>query len=342
MKVLSVTVPCYNSESYMNHCIETLVSGGEDIEVIIVNDGSTKDNTLQIARQWETKVPSIVKVIDKENGGHGSAVNAGLEAASGLYFKVVDSDDWVDETVLQKIISILKEFEENKNPVDLFLSDFMYDKQGAKKKKVMRYKGIVPERQVVSWDQCTRFHIGNYILMHAIIYRTQILRDCKMKLPEHTFYVDNIFAYNPIPYVKKIYYLDQTFYHYFVGRDDQSVNEKVMIKRIDQQLRVNYLMIDEYAKDRELLKEQKRVKQYMFEYLEVIMGVSSIMCNLSKDKENYEKKMKLWSYLKDKSPSTYRKMNLRIIGHNLNSRSAIKRGICFIVYKTAQKVFGFN
>ena len=97
MKLLTVTIPCYNSEDYMEKCIDSLLTGGEEVELIIVDDGS-KDKTAEIADRYAEKYPSIVKVIHKENGGHGSAVNAGMENATGLFFKVVDSDDWVKES----------------------------------------------------------------------------------------------------------------------------------------------------------------------------------------------------------------------------------------------------
>ena len=100
MKYITFTVPCYNSQDYMERCIESLLPGGEDVEIIIVDDGS-KDATGEIADYYERQYPSIVKAVHKENGGHGSGVNAGLKRASGMYFKVVDSDDWLDETAYE-------------------------------------------------------------------------------------------------------------------------------------------------------------------------------------------------------------------------------------------------
>ncbi|MDU5947120.1 MAG: glycosyltransferase, partial [Paenibacillus macerans] len=95
MKLLSVVIPCYNSQDYMRYCIESLLPGGERVELLIVNDGSA-DRTGQIADEYASRYPGIVKAIHQENGGHGEAVNAGIRHAAGLYFKVVDSDDWVD------------------------------------------------------------------------------------------------------------------------------------------------------------------------------------------------------------------------------------------------------
>lgn len=102
-KYLSFVVPCYNSESYMARCIESLLPGGEDVEIIIIDDGS-KDKTVEIADAYQKQYPDLVKVIHKENGGHGSGVNAGLACARGVYFKVVDSDDWLDGTAYQKLL----------------------------------------------------------------------------------------------------------------------------------------------------------------------------------------------------------------------------------------------
>ena len=111
MKLLSVTIPCYNSQEYMEHAIESALIGGDDIEILIVDDGS-KDNTLEIAQKYEKQYPNIVRAIHKENGGHGSAVNTGIANAKGLYFKVLDSDDWFDkESLLKRIIKFLKFWE---------------------------------------------------------------------------------------------------------------------------------------------------------------------------------------------------------------------------------------
>lgn len=341
MKLLSVAIPCYNSQDYMEHCVDTLLVGGEDIEIIIVNDGS-KDRTLEIANSLKEKYPTIIKVIDKPNGGHGSAVNAGIVNATGKYYKVVDSDDWVGEEAFKKILATLKSFEEKNESVDLFISNFIYDKQGADHKKVMEYTKIFPQEKVFTWDDSGHFPIGVYILMHAIIYRTEILRESKLQLPEHTFYVDNIFAFNPFPYAKKIYYLNVDFYHYFIGRNDQSVNVDVMIKRIDQQLRVNYLMIDEFKKDEELLKSNRRCRKYMYSYLEIIMSISSIMCYLSNDKANFQKKKNLWKYLKKTDPKTYRKMRCRVMGMGFALPGAFGRAVCKRIYNIAQNRVGFN
>ena len=156
MKILSVAVPCYNSQDYMEHCVETLVSGGDDVEVIIVNDGS-KDDTQKIAEELRDRYPSIVKVVSQENGGHGEAVNTGLKNATGQYFKVVDSDDWVDEKALEKILKTLRFMIREDKKLDMLLSNFVYDKQGAKRKKTMSYKSAMESKHITSWDGAINF-----------------------------------------------------------------------------------------------------------------------------------------------------------------------------------------
>ena len=87
----------------MDKCIQSLLKAGEEVEILIINDGSTKDNTKEIAEKYQREYPTICKAINKENGGHGDAVNYGLANATGKYFKVVDSDDWVDEKMFETV-----------------------------------------------------------------------------------------------------------------------------------------------------------------------------------------------------------------------------------------------
>ena len=341
MKLLTIAIPSYNSENYLSKCIESLLPGGEDVEILVVNDGS-KDNTSAIGHEYEAKYPGIVKVIDKENGGHGSAVNAGVEHATGLFFKVVDSDDWVKKSAYLEILEKLKDFAGSDVILDMLISNFVYEKEGAAKKKVMRYAHALPKDTVFTWNDVGHFFKGQYILMHSVIYRTKLLRECGMKLPDHTFYVDNIFVYEPMPYVKNMYYMDVNFYRYYIGREDQSVNEKVMIGRVDQQLRVNKLMIDYTVRNRKMIFVNKRLKQYMLNYLEIITTISSIMLILADTEEALDKKTELWEYLKASDSYLYRKLRYGIMGNGMNLPGKGGRKISVEGYRLAQRFFKFN
>lgn len=338
MKLLSIAIPSYNSQDYLEHCIESLLVGGEDVEILVVDDGS-KDATAEIADRYAEKYPTIVKAIHQENGGHGEAVNTGIRNASGLFFKVVDSDDWVDEEAYKKILETLRQQSGGKIVLDMLISNFVYEKEGAKHKKVMHYRGILPENQIFDWDQARHFIKGRYILMHSVIYRTQLLRECGLELPKHTFYVDNIFVYVPLPYVKNMYYLDVDFYRYFIGREDQSVNEAVMIRRIDQQIKVNKIMIETV----DIWKiSNKKLRKYMLNYLEIITVISTIMCIRSGTEENLEKKRELWKYIKKYDIRLFHRLRNGIMGQTMNLPGKGGRKISVVAYKISQKVVGFN
>jgi len=338
MKVLSIAIPCYNSEDYMEKCIKSLLIGGDQVEIIIVDDGST-DRTPEIADRYAEKYPDIVKAVHQGYGGHGEAVNSGIRNATGMYFKVVDSDDYLARGPYLKVLDSLKVMAASENPVDLVICNFVYDKQGAKRKKVMRFAHSFPHEEVFSWDRVSRLPKGKYLLMHSLIYRTQLLRDCGMELPKHTFYVDNLFAYEPLPYVKTMYYIDVNLYRYFIGRDDQSVHESVMIKRIDQQIRVNKLMVDVYNKGN---FSEKHLKKYMYSYLEIITTISQIMLIRAKTDEALEKKKELLEYIKSQNKPLYRKLRFMFMGMLMNLPGRVGRGISSGVYKVAQKFYGFN
>ncbi len=338
MKYISFAIPSYNSQEYMAHAIESILPGGEDVEIIIVNDGSS-DDTSKIAHEYQEKYPTIVRAVDKENGGHGDAVNSGLNYAQGKYFKVVDSDDWVDEESLHKILDFLKKLEEDDEQIDMLISNYVYEKEGATHKKCIQYRNVLPQNQIFKWEDIGRFHLDQYILMHSVIYRTEMLKLSQLTLPKHTFYVDNIYVYYPLPHVRKVYYLDVDFYRYYIGREDQSVNEKVMISRLDQQIFVTKKLIDMYQ-----MKEIKckKLRNYMTNYLAIMMTVSSILCIRSKKKDNLEKKKELWEYLKKKDFHTFLKIRYGILGQTMNIPGRSGRKISSLAYSVARRIVGFN
>ena len=339
MKLLSFAIPCYNSAAYMEKCIKSCLAGGDDVEIIIVDDGSTKDDTLKIAKEYEAKYPNIVKAVHQENGGHGQAVNTGLANATGMFFKVVDSDDWVDVKSYKKILTKLKSFVEEDDLPDMLIANYVYEKVGAKRKKVIHYENALPVDRMFGWDEMGHFKVDQYILMHSVIYRTQLIKEFGLKLPEHTFYVDNIFVFEPLPVVQKMYYMNVNFYRYFIGREDQSVNEKVMISRVDQQIYVTKTMIDMYDLNK---ISSKKLKNYMINYLAIMMTVSSILLIRSKKQENLAKKKELWTYLKKKDLKVFLKIRYGILGQTMNIPGKPGRKISSLAYSVARRLVGFN
>ena len=156
MKLLSVTVPCYNSQAYMRNCVDSLLEGGELVEILIVDDGS-KDDTAKIADEYAAKYPTIVKAIHQENSGHGGAVNTGIKNATGLYFKVVDSDDWVNAEAYHKILDKLEEITGGPQVLDMMISNFVYENRAPREKRSCAIKNICRrERSSLGkkWGEC--------------------------------------------------------------------------------------------------------------------------------------------------------------------------------------------
>lgn len=340
MKLLTFAVPCYNSEAYMEHCVQTLLEGGEDVEIILVDDGS-KDGTGAIADRYAEQYPSIVKVVHQENGGHGEGVNQGIRNARGIYYKVVDSDDWVDVPSLHKALDKLRQFVRDNKLVDMMVCNYVYEHVESESERVMHYRNVFPRNKVFGWEQIGRFRPSQYLLMHSVIYRTQLLRDCGLELPKHTFYVDNIFVYQPLPSVKNIYYLDVDLYRYFIGRSDQSVNEKVMVTRVDQQLRVTYQMINSHDL-RTVGADHKKLARYMFNYLAMMMAISSIFLVIDGRPEALGKKTQLWEYLRTVDSGLYHKMKYRAVSAFTNFPGYQGRKLSVQLYRLARKIYKFN
>ncbi|WP_086445044.1 glycosyltransferase family 2 protein [Candidatus Enterococcus lemimoniae] len=336
MKILSVVVPAYNSEDYLHRAVDSLLSGAGDVEIIIVNDGST-DKTEEIANQYQEAYPDTVKVVHQKNGGHGDAVTTGLYAATGRYFKVVDSDDWVNESAYQRVIKQLKQLTNNRQ-VDMLVTNYVYEKVGAFHKKRVTYKRAIPENKVFGWNE-TKLRQGNYLLVHSIIFKTDLLKRINLHLPRHTFYVDNLFVFEPMHYVKRIYYLNVDFYRYFIGREDQSVNENKMIEQIDQQLFVNKKMIELYSSNQ---VEDESCRQYLFQFLEIVTTVSSVLALKSNTEEDLWKKEMLWNYIEILDPDLYAQLRKRFLGALLSRKGFGIRYFVLRIYKTCQRIYGFN
>ena len=338
MKLLTVAIPCYNSQEYMSHAIETALSGGDDMEILIVNDGSS-DNTQSIAEEYQEKYPGIIRAIQKENGGHGSAVNTGIQNATGLFFKVLDSDDWFDEKSLKKILHFIRYIVKESIPLDMIISNYVYEKPSIHKQKSINYKSAIPCNKFFTWDDVKHFKMTQNLLMHSIMYKTQLLRDCKLQLPEHTFYVDNIFAFCPLPNVKRMYYLNVDLYRYYIGREDQSVNEAVMTRRIDQQIKITKIMIDFF--DLSAIPS-KKLQSYMLQYLSMMMIVSSALLVNEGSPENLAKREELWNYLKNKDKQVYHLITSRKLGFALQFKSNFGKKVIISGYHLFNRIYSFN
>ncbi len=340
MKLITFTVPCYNSADYLERCIKSLLPGGRDIEIILVNDGST-DETPDICDSYSSKYPDIIKVIHKENGGHGDAVIHGLNNASGYYFKVVDSDDWLDVSSMKKILRQLRIFVEEKGYVDLIISNYVYEHVLDNTSTVMNYTNVFPQNEVFSWQNCKRFRISQYILMHSVIYRTELLKESELDLPKHTFYVDNLYVYHPLPFVQSIYYMNQDLYRYHIGRSDQSVNEQVMVRRVSQQWLVTKMMLQTHD-IQEIKTKEVKLASYMTNHLSMMVAITSILLFIDDSQKSIKMHSELWDDLKRNYPELYYKIKYHSPLFAASFKSRIGRKLAIAIYRLVKRIYHFN
>lgn len=338
-KLLTVVVPSYNMEKYIKRCLGSLVVGGEDVEVIVVNDGST-DSTLEIATEFKKIYPNIIKIINKENGGHGSTINAGIKAASGEYFYTVDADDWLEVGAFERLLHNMREVKNKGREVDLFVVNYIYNQFEENKRHVIHYRNVLPQKQIFEWKDTKNFYPVQFILLHSTIHKTEILKQSGVKLPNHTFYVDNILVYNTLPLFKKLYYIDVDLYEYYIGRDDQSVNYDSMIKKIDQYVRVVKIMVEAYHLDE---IQDPKLRRYMYNYLAAVLAIVNTFLTLSKLPENVEKKKDLWKFIKLFDKNMYKKLKKKPLSAGSKmmkgkaGRFVLRRG-----YLLGRKIFKYN
>lgn len=346
MKYITFAVPCYNSQDYMRRCIDSLLPGGRDVEIILINDGST-DRTAGIADEYQLMYPDIVRVIHKENGGHGSGVNKGLELARGVYYKVVDSDDWLDPDSYRKLLARVKEFcgmEEGRDEYglpDLFVCNYVYDHLDEGTKRSMDYRNIFPVERICTWDMIGHFRPSQYLIMHALMFRTEILRESGVRLPEHTFYVDNLFSYQPLPLTEKIYYMNIDLYHYYLGREDQSVNEKILMKRIDQQIRVTEL-VAKCVDLQEVRRVKPKLAAYMTRNISIMLSISSIHLLLINTSEAERKRREMWQKIREYSRPLYFRLRFRTLSGLTYLPGKIGGRLTVGGYRFARKIYQFQ
>lgn len=342
-KTLTFGIPCYNSAEYMDHCISSILDGchyADDVQVVVVDDGSTKDNTWEKAQEWERRHPTMVKAVHQENGGHGKAVLTALHHADGAYFKIVDSDDWVKGSALRELLLHLRAFLAFETQVDLVITNYVFEHVAEGTQKVVEYGFALPKEKIVSWEQIGHFNMAQNLMMHALCYRTDVLRDGGIPMPAHTFYVDNIYAYVPLPRCHTLYYIDVDLYRYFIGRDDQSVNESVAIKRLDQQIRVTRIMMHAYHLYEDV--SEPRLRNYMFGHLTLEMAACSTYSRLSKEPNNFKKADDLWQELHDYDIRMYRRVRYNLMGIYATLPKGGGRKATIIIYRIAQWMFNFN
>jgi len=341
-KAITFGIPCYNSADYMDNCITSILKGSEyadDVHIVIVDDGST-DKTPAKVDEWHAAYPDTIDVVHQANGGHGMAVLSGLKAAKGTYYKVVDSDDWLDAAALRDLLALIRDLDATDTRVDLIITNYVYEHVEDDTRNAVGYHGTLPQGKVMGWDDIGHFSLQQNLLMHSLCYRTDVLRGGALPLPPHTFYVDNIYAYVPLPWCETLYYLDVDLYRYFIGREDQSVNEQVMAGRIDQQIRITRIMMHAYHLYDDI--ESSKLRSYMVQYFVLMMAICSIFSKISDSPEAADNLRALWLELKNYDHRMYRRARRGMVGTATNLPGETGTKVTLGIYHIAQKVGKFN
>lgn len=309
MKALTIIVPVYNTEKYIKRCLDSLDNKETNpkVEVLIVSDGS-KDNSIKIAKEYEKKEPNTFKVIEKENGGHGSTINKGLELATGKYFRVLDSDDWVDN---KNFIEYVKDLE--KLDTDLIITDYSKELIYEGKSLKIKYKDLKPNKKYNFNTLDLNILNGDYFVMATSTYKTEILKKSKLHLMEKTFYVDMQYNVVPIPYVNNFVYLNLDIYRYFIGRKDQSVNTSSFVKNHLNHEKVVKYLIEFYTNlDSNISTTKKEYIKMIIKY--ILFTHYSIYClYFDKKSDGYKFAKKFDEYLLNTSRELYNESNISFV-----------------------------
>ncbi len=340
MTLLTVVVPAFNAQDYLHRALDPL-RDADGVEVVVVDDGST-DATAAIADAYAAGMPERYRVIHQRNAGHGGAINAGVAAARGTYLKVLDADDWLDADALERVLDHLAELE-REGGVDALFTDYVHERLG-KSTKAMRFGSVFPAGRIFEWGEVERFARRQVLMMHAIVYRTDVLRACGLRLPEHTFYVDNLFVVTPLVHVRRMAYLPVELYRYFIGRVDQSVNASVMVRRADQHLRVNRLALAALPGPDAVASGHVPPELYatLVHYLEAVCAVTSATLARGGTPEHLAARDEFWRDVRTESPWLYTRMRRSLMGASANLPGQAGRRVTSLAYHVARRVVGFS
>lgn len=316
-KLLTISIAAYHVEKYLAETLQSFLvpEADECLEVLIINDGSGEEINA-IAREYEEKYPHIFRLIDKENGGHGSTVNRGIEEAKGQYFKTVDGDDRVEREGFRELLSYLMQATE-----DLIITDYYrFDDKTGEGIDIIRYEFAGKEtKKTYRFEEVSDMI---YVNMHAATFRTEILKTMERRLDEHCFYVDAEYMLYPIPLVETVAFLEKPVYEYRLGMTTQSMDIKNMQKNCSHHEKVLEHLLQFYEAEKDMLSDKKKI------YVE--RGVARILASQIKIYLSYETERK-WrdricqvdKEIKEKYPAVYRATDniavkvLRLSGYRL-------------------------
>lgn len=305
-KILSIVVPTYNMEKYLDRCLSSLIISEEDImdnlEVLVINDGS-KDRSSEIAHSYQDKYPQVFRVVDKSNGNYGSCVNKGLKEATGKYIKVLDADDYFNTKQLKYFLEKLQTLD-----VDLVITDYNFVAENGRVKEAVSYP--FEQDKVLSIDDCIDRPEFRSIQMHAVTYKLSNIIDITYTQTEGVSYTDQEWVFTPMCTVKNIFYISNSLYQYFVGRAGQTIDLGIFHKRINDRVKIAYSMLEGYLKFTSN-KEYEKYKSYLdfrIKYLFESIYTSYLVVN----RENVGVE-KIDQLIYEKTPEIYKSLEMSTV-----------------------------
>lgn len=281
-KILSLIIPSYNMERYLHQCLSSLIVDNlEDVEVLVVNDGS-KDKTLNIATEYQKKYPISIKVIDKENGNYGSCINRALKEATGKYIKVLDADDSFDPKIFSRFVNFLKDTD-----ADLVISDYMMVYETGKVKTIHSFHHRSKQNNLYNIEECLEEISQEKFQMHAVTYKTSILKEIDYHQTEGISYTDQEWMFRPMAYINSISFFSGCLYRYLIGREGQTVDLTVSTRAVGQTATVVKSMLVTFQSLKEEIDSHKR--NYLLARLwQKIPSIYRICLLKAPSEENYK------------------------------------------------------
>ncbi len=308
-KILSISVAAYNLGSMIEDNLKSFCSKDfiDDIEVLVIDDGSTDDTNAR-AQKYQKKYPNSIRVIKQKNSGPGATVNTGIQNATGKYFRMVDGDDWVNPDGFKKLVKTLKEVD-----VDMFLSNYVTVNDTTHERETYPLPDF-PTNKVIKFDNLD-LKYATAIRMHHAIFRTEIMKK-HVKL-NNGFYTDSEYTFFPTPYLKSAYYIDENVYMYRIGLPGQSTSIEKMRKNIERHGVILNELLEYYEK--QAPKLDKHARDYLATQVENFASDHIGIWLLIGGKSARKNLPEVYDHIKKKSPNIY-----SILSQNTRSKILLR------------------
>lgn len=276
-KLLTVVVPTYNMESFLERCLSSFLLDEKHmamLEIIVVNDGS-KDHSSDIAHGFESRFPDTFRVIDKENGNYGSCINRGFKEATGTYFRILDADDWYDTGALASFLDKLANCES-----DLVVTPFNFITDKA---QLFTFSDNVSTEISIPIESVCPEDIVNR--MHSMTYGLKVLKECELFISEGVSYSDTEYCFFPLKSVRTVSFIRDIVYQYNAAREGQTCSSSALAKSTHSLYVVNYRLLQFYLDEAENVNDvvRKVWQRLLIQITQLYYQTSLLFCGKDDD-----------------------------------------------------------